>query len=447
MYIKLDAKSEVSLYEQVYQEIKNRILNGELKSRDKLPSKRQLEMDLNISMTTVERAYAQLLDEDLIYSVEKSGFFVSEIDLLKTAPKETPVITRPEPVHYNLRLGTIDTTIVQKGIIKQISREVFGEEDLLNPGEDSGEYALRKAIFDYLHFNRGVSCSIDQIFIGPSTEYLLQQALFLLDHPGLTIEDPGYPVVKKVLAQLKLPYDTAGVEEDGINLADVKNHENPVVHITPSHQFPSGSILSLKKRVQLLNYALLNDVYIIEDDYDSEFRYTGRPLPSLQGLDQNDRTIYMSTFSKSLYPSLRLSVMVLPKALAERYYAEKLSCNVSRQMQHIVARYISEGYLNRHINRVRKIYSGKMKEITGWLQEKFPDAKVSGDHTGMHFVLKCPGRNLNKMIEEHRLISKNDYSAHDHFNDSVIIGIGEEKTEDIIGILERFLNDVYGADS
>src|SRR5690625_1646889 len=443
MYIELDEKSGVSLYEQVYQEIKSRILNGELKSRDKLPSKRQLEMDLNISMTTVERAYAQLLDEDLIYSVEKSGFFVSEIDLLKTDMKETPVITRPEPVHYNLRLGAIDTTIVQKGIIKQIAREVFGEEKLLNPGEDSGEYALRKAVFDYLHFNRGVSCSIDQIFIGPSTEYLLQQALFLLDHPGLTIEDPGYPVVKKLLSQLKLPYDTAGVEVDGINLEDVKIHENPIVHITPSHQLPSGAVLSLKKRVQLLNYALLNDVYIIEDDYDSEFRYTGRPLPSLQGLDQNDRTIYMSTFSKSLYPSLRLSVMVLPKALAERYYAEKLSCSVSRQMQHIVARYISEGYLNRHINRVRKIYSGKMRDITDWLRKNYSAVDVDGEHTGMHFVLRCPDRDISEPVDKYNLISKNNYSVHNYFNDSVIIGIGEESTEEIIRTLNEFLKEIY----
>ncbi|MCD2138301.1 PLP-dependent aminotransferase family protein [Salinicoccus halitifaciens] len=443
MYIKLDAKSETSLYEQVYQEMKRRILSGELKSRDKLPSKRQLEMDLNISMTTVERAYAQLLDEDLIYSVEKSGFFVSEIDLLKTAPKETPVITRPEPVNYNLSLGAIDTTIVQKGIIKQISREVFGEEDLLNPGEDSGEHALRKAIFDYLHFNRGVSCSIDQIFIGPSTEYLLQQALFLMDYPKMTIEDPGYPIVKKVLSHLKLSCDIAEVEEDGINIEDVKKHENPVVHITPSHQFPSGAVLSMKKRVKLLNYAFLDGKYIIEDDYDSEFRYTGRPLPSLQGLDRNERTIYMSTFSKSLYPSLRLSVMVLPKPLAEKYYAEKLSCNVSRQMQHIVARYISEGYLNRHINRVRKIYSRKMKEITDWLGEHFPQVRVSGEHTGMHFVLKCPGRDIGPDIEAYGLISKNNYSVSDHFNDAVIIGIGEAKTEEIIGTLSHFLGDVY----
>ncbi len=444
MYIKLDAKNGPSLYEQVYQEIKDQILKGELESHGKLPSKRQMEMDLNISMTTVERAYAQLMDEDLIYSVEKSGFYVSEIDLLKTAPIEAPVISKPESVHYNLRLGTTDTSIVQKDVIKQISREVFGDNDLLNPGEHSGEYALRSAILDYLHFNRGVSCSIDQIFIGPSTEYLLQQALFLMDYPAITMEDPGYPVVKKVISQLRLSYDIAEVEADGINMEDVAARGNPVVHVTPSHQFPAGVVLSMKKRVQLLNYALLNDKYIIEDDYDSEFRYAGRPLPSLQGLDQNDRTIYMSTFSKSLYPSLRLSVMVLPKDLAEKYYVEKMSCNVSRQMQHIVARFISEGYLNRHINRVRKIYAGKMKEVTGWLKEAFPQAEITGDHTGMHFVLKCPGKDIRAAIRKYSLISMNNYSVNDDFDDSVIIGIGEESTEDITGILNRFLSDVYG---
>src|SRR5699024_10736177 len=298
-------------------------------------------------------------------------------------------------------------------------------------------YELRKAISDYLHFNRGVSCSIDQIFIGPSTEYLLQQVLLLLDYPRMTIENPGYPVVKKVISHLKLTHNIARVNEDGINLDDVVSHNNPVVHITPSHQFPSGVILSLKKRIQLLNYALENDVYVIEDDYDSEFRYTGKPLPSLQGLDQSDRTIYMSTFSKSLYPSLRLSVMVLPKSLSEKYYSERLSCNVSRQMQHIVARYISEGYLNRHINRVRKIYSKKLQN------KAYPSVDVDGDHTGMHFILKCPEHDISNLVLKHQLISKNSYSVHNQFNDSVIVGIGEESTEDIIETLDTFLKNVY----
>lgn len=443
MYIKLDAKSGQSLYEQLYQEIKNQILKGEIKNNDKLPSKRQLKMDLNISMTTVERAYDQLLDEDLVYSVEKSGFYVSEIDLLKTTPKKIPHIVKPSQKKFKLALGTIDTSIVQRDVIKQISKEVFDQDDLLNPGENSGEHELREAISDYLQFNRGVSCSIDQIFIGPSTEFLLQQVLFLLDYPKMTIENPGYPVVKKVISHLKLTRDIARVDGDGINLNDVISNKNPVVHITPSHQFPSGVVLSLKKRIQLLNYALENDVYVIEDDYDSEFRYTGKPLPSLQGLDQNDRTIYMSTFSKSLYPSLRLSVMVLPKALSEKYYSAKLSCNVSRQMQHIVARYISDGYLNRHINRVRKIYSKKMQDIIEWLDKAYPAVDVEGDHTGMHFVLKCPGRDLTDLIENHRLISKNHYSVKNLFNDSVIVGIGEESTEDIIETLDEFLKEIY----
>lgn len=443
MYIKLDAKNGQNLYEQLYQEIKSQILKGEIKSNDKLPSKRQLKMDLNISMTTVERAYNQLLDEDLVYSVEKSGFYVSEIDLLKATPKEIPHIVKPQQKSFKLALGTIDTSIVQRDVIKQISKEVFDQHDLLNPGENSGEYELRKAISDYLHFNRGVSCSIDQIFIGPSTEYLLQQVLLLLDYPRMTIENPGYPVVKKVISHLKLTHNIARVNEDGINLDDVVSHNNPVVHITPSHQFPSGVILSLKKRIQLLNYALENDVYVIEDDYDSEFRYTGKPLPSLQGLDQSDRTIYMSTFSKSLYPSLRLSVMVLPKSLSEKYYSERLSCNVSRQMQHIVARYISEGYLNRHINRVRKIYSKKMQNIIEWLNKAYPSVDVDGDHTGMHFILKCPEHDISNLVQKHQLISKNSYSVHNQFNDSVIVGIGEESTEDIIETLDTFLKNVY----
>src|SRR5699024_4594744 len=258
-----------------------------------------------------------------------------------------------------------------------------------------------------------------------------------------TIENPGYPVVKKVISHLKLTHDIARVDHDGIDLDDVISNNNHVVHITPSHQFPSGAVLSLKKRIQLLNYALENDVYIVEDDYDSEFRYTGKPLPSLQGLDQNDRTIYMSTFSKSLYPSLRLSVMVLPKSLSEKYYSEKLSCNVSRQMQNIVARYISEGYLNRHINRVRKIYSGNMRDIIDLLRKYYSDVNVDGAHTSMHFGLICQDRDISEPVDKYNLISKNNYSVHNYFNDSVIIGIGEESTEEIIRTLNEFLKEIY----
>ncbi|MCG1009511.1 PLP-dependent aminotransferase family protein [Salinicoccus sp. ID82-1] len=441
MLITLDRQSETPLFKQLYNVLKSQILDGSLDSDEKLPSKRQLMTDLSISQTTVEHAYHLLLDEDLIYSREKSGFYVSVIEQLKqTDRRMQPEIRRPKEKEYALPLGTIDTTLVQSDVLKQIAREVHADPELLNKGDDSGERALKEQLRQYLHINRGVTCAVDQIFIGPSTEFLLEQVLYLLKHPKMTIEDPGYPIIRRVLDRLGSGMDFAPVQEDGIDIDAVEALDNPVTHVTPSHQFPSGAVMSLQKRIQLLNHASTRGHYIIEDDYDSEFRYTGRPLPSLQGLDQNDHTIYMSTFSKSLYPSLRLSCMVLPAALAERYYQEALSCNVPRQMQHIVAQFMAEGYLNRHINRMRKMYRKKMADVTQWLRAAH-SVEIYGEHTGMHFMLRIPGTDLQELARKHGLVPGNIYANNGDLRDTVVIGIGEKEVEEIRQILDAFLED------
>ncbi len=441
MLIHLDKAASQPLFEQLYTIIKSQILNGDRGADEKLPSKRQLQEDLSVSQTTIEHAYHLLVDEDLIYSKEKSGYYVSAIEQLKQVDAPgTPDIERPRKKEYRLPLGTIDTSLVQSDALKQIAREIYSDAELLNKGEDSGESRLKAQIQKYLHLSRGVTCSIDQIFIGPSTEFLLEQVLYLLKYPRMTIEDPGYPVIQKVLEKYDGGMDPARVFSDGIDIGQVAAYDNPVVHVTPSHQFPSGAVMSLKKRIQLLNYAGDEGHYIIEDDYDSEFRYTGRPLPSLQGLDQNDRTIYMSTFSKSLYPSLRLSCMVLPPALAELYYKKEMACNVPRQNQHIVARFMEDGYFNRHINRMRKVYKKKMEEITSWVRTHYA-VHIEGEHTGMHFILRLKGKNLKDQAIEHGLVHGDAYSYSNHMTDSVVIGIGEKDSDEIISILKAFLEN------
>lgn len=442
MFINLNKENEMPLYEQLYQDIKYKILNGHLIGDMKLPSKRQLSSDIAVSMTTVERAYELLLDENMIYTKEKSGHYVVPTETLHIQDKKLTAIRFQDEAESVLPLGKVNTSIVQNDVIKQLSAGVFADISLLNSGNKSGEDGLKESIREYLYVNRGVQCEKEQIFIGPSTEHLLEQVFYLLDYPKVTLEDPGYPNVKNVLTRLKIPYDTASVEFDGINIETVKQLNNKLTHITPSHQFPSGVVMSLNKRIKLLNAMSERNGYLIEDDYDSEFRYTGRPLSSLQGLDQNNRTIYMNTFSKSIYPSLRVAVMILPPELAEKYYESGLSCNVSRQMQHIVARFISEGYLVRHINRVRKFYGEKMSVITDWLSEKFPQVEISGDHTGMHFVLSVPGIDLRDAAAKAKIISMTAYSSQEIFSDTVIIGIGEKSEEEMIEILDEFLSGV-----
>ena len=417
-------------------------MQGVLESGSKLPSKRQLKADLNISMTTVENTYNLLIDENLIYAKEKSGYYVSTIDTLKVKEKALQEIKVHDSVKSVLPLGQVDTSIVQNDVLKKISNQVFSDTSLLNSGNSSGEESLKDAIRDYLYVNRGVQCRIEQIFIGPSTEYLLEQVIYLLDYPKMTLEDPGYPIVKKVLDRLKIEYDLAEVKTDGINVDMVKEFNNAVTHITPSHQFPSGVVMSLKNRIKLLNLVSEQNGYLIEDDYDSEFRYRGRPLSSLQGLDQNDRTIYMNTFSKSVFPSLRLAVMVLPPQLAEKYYQVGLSCNVSRQMQHIIAQFMDKGYLVRHINRVRKHYGERMHSIVSSLENKYTKIEISGHHTGMHFVLRVPDVDIRELAKKHRIITMSDYSQKIESVDTVLVGIGSRSEEDIIEIISKFLDQV-----
>lgn len=438
MFIDLKKNNQIALYEQLYLDIKRKILDGSLHGNMKLPSKRQMSQDLSVSMTTVERAYNLLIDEDLIYTKEKSGHYIVPTEELKVKSKALTAVKKEAPVTMEFPLGAVDTSIVQNDVIKHLSHDVFQDTSLLNSGERSGEAELKTAIKEYLYVNRGVQCTDDQVFIGPSTEYLLEQVFYLLDYPAVTLEDPAYPVVKKVLARLNIPYDTAAVEVDGIDINAVKKHNNKIVHITPSHQFPSGVIMSLNKRIQLLNMLSETNNYIIEDDYDSEFRYTGRPLSSLQGLDQNNKTIYINTFSKSIYPSLRLAVMVLPPELAEKYYDKELACNVSRQMQHIIAKFIREGYLERHINRVRKFYKKKMQVIIEALHDKHPEVILSGYHTGMHFVAKLKGVDLRGLAKENRIISMADYREEIEGNDTVLIGIGSKDESEIIHKLDQF---------
>ena len=436
MFITLNRKLEQPLYVQLYEQIKHKILVQDIASHEKLPSKRELKNDLGISMTTVEHAYAMLVDEDLIYAKPKSGYYATAHDGITFESKAAQIIKKPNITEPVLPLGTIDTSIIQSATIQQIAKEIYADKKLFNKGDSSGEDILKQAIYNHIHEHRGVTCSIDQIVVGPSTEFLLDQLMHLLDFPKISIEDPGYPVVKKVLKKHRIDFDAVKVESNGIDVDDVSH---PVVHITPSHQFPTGAVLSLQKRIQLLQRA--EEGYVIEDDYDSEFRYEGRPLPSLHSLDQNDRTIYMTTFSKVLFPSLRLACMVLPKALIEKYYQQNYTCDVPRHLQHIVAKYINGGYLNRHINRVRKIYRQRMLEVLEFLGEFYPEVEVSGAHTGMHILLRMPGEDLELRAGEHRISSLNDYAVHKHYEDTIVIGTGEASIEEIKEILKAFFDN------
>ncbi|WP_086428512.1 PLP-dependent aminotransferase family protein [Staphylococcus cornubiensis] len=394
----INKKDGQPIYIQLYENIKQSIINGSMHEGEKLPSKRQLSQYLSVSQTTVENAYAQLVDEGYIYSQPKSGFFVSDIETLpftKKTPLEsfpTQPITSPEPT-YAFKLGMVDQYHFPFEQFRKYAKEAFEELQfhLVEPGHKQGDYALRAQISRYLFHSRGVQSTPEQVIVASSTEQLLSIITDLLpEQKGIMLEDPIYPQVHQVLKRKHIPYQFVPVEKDGIAINTVERGSYQIVYITPSHQFPTGVTMSLKKRMRLLKWASADPHrYIIEDDYDSEFRYEGKPIPALQSLDQTGSVIYVSTFSKSISPTIRIAYAVLPEALLHLYQTTKNieGGTVPRHTQYMVTAFMETNQFERHLNRMRKIYRQKRDIILHHLQQYPSIFEVSGEKTGMHLIV------------------------------------------------------------
>lgn len=394
LMFQLQRNSPIPLYQQLYQKIKEAIVNGTISVEAKLPSKRKLADYLALSQTTVELAYGQLLAEGFIESRPRKGFFAQPIEELAylDVPQDEPVITEQVDYVFDFNPGKIDTPSFPFSTWRKIAKEVIDEtnHEMLLSGNSQGDEPLRQEIARYLFQSRGVVCSAEQIVIGSGTEQLMPLLIRLLPKTLVFgFENPGYPLTHNIFNHYDRKAIPIKVDQEGLNLQDLEASNVDVAYVTPSHQFPTGSVLSATKRAQLLNWAGAGERYIIEDDYDSEFRYTSRPIPALQSMDVGGRVIYISTFSKSLMPSLRIAYMVLPKSLLAAYRQTFLhySSSVPRFDQQVVARFMQDGHFARHLNRMRKLYQKKLEKLTSLLQLYAPTVKISGEQAGMHIVL------------------------------------------------------------
>lgn len=395
LMFQLNRQGKMPLYEQLYVEIKGAIVNGRISVGTKLPSKRKLADYLAISQTTVELAYSQLAAEGFIEPRARKGFYaqaVEELAYLELPQEETDM--PPATVYtYDFHPAGIDTHSFPFATWRKIAKDAIDDtnHDLLLSGHPQGDDALRQEIAHYLYQSRGVVCEAEQIVIGSGTEQLMPLLIRLLDKQVVFgFENPGYPLTHSIFAHHDRQAVPISVEDDGINVGELEASNVDIAYVTPSHQFPTGSVLSATKRAQLLNWATAEpERFIIEDDYDSEFRYTSRPIPALQSMDVSGRVIYLSTFSKSLMPSLRLAYMVLPKRLL-RYYQQTFihySSSVPRLDQHFVAEFMKDGHFSRHLNRMRKLYKRKLEHLTESLAPYAPAVTISGEQAGMHIVL------------------------------------------------------------
>lgn len=396
--ISLDVKSQVPLYEQIYHYIKSEILSGELPFKKRLPSTRKLAEYLQVSRTTVDLAYEQLVSEGYLEAVPYRGYFVCDLEGLYHFETKRPVqALRPvqESVccTYDFSPSGVDLDSFPGNAWKKLSKEVLQEEDrkLFQLGDPQGEYELRRTIAEYLHQARAVEAEPEQIIVGAGNDFLL---LLLCSMFGagqkIAMESPTYKKAYDVFRNLSNEVRIVEMDESGMRVDLLEQTDAQIAYVMPSHQFPIGLVMPLKRRMQLLAWASSGEGrYIIEDDYDSEFRYKGKPIPALQGFDRAGRVIYIGTFSKSLAPAIRISYLVLPKALLSVYQQRGriISSTVSRVDQRIIAGFLDQGYFERHLNKMRAVYRSRHDLLLEELKAFRSFCSVSGEHAGVHLLL------------------------------------------------------------
>lgn len=395
----IDFKDDGShLYEQIYEHIKGEIRKGKLLYREKLPSTRSLAAYLQVSRSTVELAYEQLLSEGYIESVPYKGYFVAQVEELyrigesadKKALRESG---RKAEYAVDFSPNAIDMRRFPFGIWRRITKNILSQDrkETFALGEPKGDLKLRETIVRYLHASRGVNADASRIIVGAGNDYLLMLLRYVLGE-GRTIafENPTYPRAYKIFKLFAGKLVTVDSDENGICVDDLQQKGADTVYVMPSHQYPTGVIMPIGRRLELLKWALQDEKrYVIEDDYDSEFRYRGKPIPSLQASDTAGKVIYIGTFSKSIAPAIRVSFMVLPQELMRRYEEQYavFSSTVSRIDQTVLNDFIEEGAFERHLNRMRKVYKEKHELLLEELKPFLKDFTLSGENAGLHVLL------------------------------------------------------------
>ena len=382
----------VPLYEALYRCIRGDILSGTLPAGYKLPSKRALAQNLEISKITVETAYNQLLAEGYIRSQEKVGYFVEAVGRRGPIKAEPAAETGREEACL-LDLTANGTEGFPFSVWSKLQREVMLDygETLLRPLPNKGIPELRQAIADHLAAFRGMHVSPDNILVGAGTDFLCNLLIQLLGQDKVyAVEEPGYGKIRKIYAAGGVACVSAPMDIQGVMPAGLENAH--VLHFSPSHHFPTGLVTPVSRRTELLSWAQKGEKWIIEDDFDSEFRFDAHPKPTMQSLDFSGRVIYMNTFSKSLAPSIRISYMVLPTDLMAEFQRKLgfYSCTVPSFEQYTLARFLSRGYFEKHINRMRKFYRARRNQVISLLEGSTLADRIAilEQDAGLHFLLR-----------------------------------------------------------
>lgn len=403
------------IYLYLYMRMKEDIISGKLKSGEKLPSKRTFAENSGLSTITIQNAYDQLISEGYVYTIPKKGYYVARLEVIPQAKPKTNIdyaikIPERKNFQYDFSDNGINPKNFPFSVWTKISRDVMSNQQdaLMEVSPSFGVRDLREAIANHLQSFRGMEVDPNQIVIGAGTEYLYSLVIELLgDDKKYTLENPGYRKLEEIYKRRKISCGFAAMDEDGVRVDELEACQTDVAHICPNHHYPTGITMPASRRYELLGWANKEkDHYIIEDDYDSEFRVTGKPIPPLYSMDVCEKVIYMNTFSKSLSPTIRISYMVLPVHLANRIY-EKMSsysCTVSNFEQYTLAKFISQGHFERHINRMRLYYSKKRRRVIEYMR-RLGGCKIIENDAGLHFLIEIETRLSDEEVKQ-RLLKK-----------------------------------------
>ncbi|MEW9677683.1 PLP-dependent aminotransferase family protein [Lentibacillus sp. L22] len=402
-----------NLYQQIYERLKEHMMNGRLQANEKLPSKRQLAEQLQVSVNTVTNAYEQLLAEGYIYTKERKGYYVENITpfiqrgSLQKLPKDLKECTQNKEGWLSLSHMTSDISMfpVQEWMKCQQKAIANHKRELSELGHFQGPYMVRQTIARMIAMSRGVVCEPEQIVIGAGTQLLIRNLMGLSKRDSVVaVEDPGYSRFYTLLKNMGFDVRALPIDDKGIAMDEVDDCSINYLFVTPSHQFPTGKIMPINRRIELLNWSTQGqDRYIIEDDYDSEFKYETDSIPSLQSLDQNQRIIYTGTFSKTILPGLRISYMVLPPDMLRKYrkHYRHLMQSSNALSLYTLYYFIETGAYARHLKRMTHHYESKRKELMGQIRERFGEKVAIEDiPAGLHFLARFQTKKSYEEVEE-----------------------------------------------